>query len=77
MEPIMYEMAVFAELFGFAADVLGRCAQDDDPAAALFSRAGYVVNPRCEHGRLTADQGVMKHYAAWLHSLASDAASIA
>jgi hypothetical protein len=77
MEPIMYEMAVFAELFGFAADVLERCAQDDDPAAALFSRAGYVVNPRCEHGRLTADQGVMKHYAAWLHSLASDAASIA
>jgi hypothetical protein len=76
MEPIVYEMAVFAELFGFAAHVLERCAQSEDPAATLFSSAGYVVNPQCEHGRLTADRSVMKHYAEWLHGLASEAASM-
>jgi hypothetical protein len=73
MEPIVYDLKVMAEFFGYAADVLDQASGTDSPAAAIYARAGGVINPVVMNGRLTVNDDFMASASALLRGIAADA----
>ena len=77
MEPIVYDTDVMAEFFSHAASVLEHALRCEDPAAAIYGKAGSIINAEVTAGRLTVRSDAMGLAATLLRSIADEAARLA
>lgn len=76
MEPIVYDVTVMSEFFAYAATVIEQAFQSENPAAALYGKAGSVINAAETNGQLTVTTDGMRLAATLLRSIAEESSQL-